>query len=405
VLAVAVVCIGAIGLAACLLVQRRGRSPAGKAHAPGRLGWRRQRRKGSAAPLQFEKGPSSPGLPDGGFGTPHPQLDSPCPDELLSPATLLGGAGAGPLSSQGGGAWTGPRQEGPLGMEPAGARIGAPAAAAEAGTPEPSISAPKACEDSGVGGAFLADLERSGGTPRMHSARLRRAAQLYRDGALSHEEFQSVHARICAAASSRVKADLASGQWGGQEGGEAAAAAATTAVVERDETGSQFDGSDSDSQSGQSDGECNFSIRPEEIRDLESHALQMCKLLRLCPEGEPGKWAGVKDKERVCETTAPAEEVAQAQRPALSDAKSRLNQAQPVSGAQGEQNELKKESAPDVDKLVALRTLRSIYSSVAALAHSPGGQDARREPLQAGAGDLLPAAAAAAGVQGTFFPR
>ena len=131
----------------------------------------------------------------------------------------------------------------------------------------------------------------------------------------------------------------------------------------------------------------------------------MCRLLRLCPEGEPGKGAGAKDNDRVGEPTAPAEEAAKAQRPALSDAKSRLNKAQPASGPQGGQKELKKGAAPDVDKLVALRTLRSIYSSVAALAHSPGGQDARREPPQAGAGDLLPAAASAAAAQATFFPR
>jgi hypothetical protein len=199
----------------------------------------------------------------------------------------------------------------------------------------------------------------------MHSARLKRAAKLYRDGALSHEEFQSVHARICAAASSSVRTDLEEGGGGG----------------------------DAACQSDLSDEEVNFTIHPQEIRVLELHALEMCKLLRLQPgDRQAGGRAGGAPEggEHPCgQVGAPAPE---AGRPALGDACSRLN----VPAAPGEAaSKAGKGADPDKedpDKEVALRTLRSIYTSVAALAHSPArkAKGQAKEKATVAAGRLPP---------------
>jgi len=318
-LAVAVVIVFALGLLACLLVRNANRRKAGRPLASGGgkpRGWRPVwgRRRGPEAPLHLD--PGSPGLPGSGpYDTPHPQLESPRADDLRSPAALLGGTGGAGRSSQG--TWAGPGGGGAL----------SPLAA-------------------GSGAAFLADLERSGGTPRMHSARLKRAAKLYRDGALSHEEFQSVHARICAAASASVRTDLEEGG-----GGDGAAG-----------------------HSDLSDEEVNFAIHPGEIRELELHALRMCKLLRLQPGDRPGDdraGAPPEGGERPSgEAGGPPPAAA---RPALGDAHSRLNISAAAQGAPSEAAASKATAGKgaDPDKEVALRTLRSIYTTVAALTHSP----------------------------------
>jgi len=199
----------------------------------------------------------------------------------------------------------------------------------------------------------------------MHSARLKRAAKLYRDGALSHEEFQSVHARICAAASSSVRTDLEEGGGGG----------------------------DAACQSDLSDEEVNFSIQPEEIRELELHALEMCKLLRLQPgDRQVGERAGVASEGGEHPSGEVRVPIPEAGRSALGDARSRLN----ISAAPGEAaSKAGKGADPDKedpDKEVALRTLRSIYTSVAALAHSPArkAKGQAKEQASVAAGCLPP---------------